>query len=148
MLLFINFQVTTDTFVVSPTPRRVLLLSLAATTSERGFGIAKEYRTTTTKTEYKWKKSAKKSKRKKKKKKKRGRMGSQCGPGNMPQTLFKEPISRLLSWRFYSGPRITDSSSPGRSFNVFNFRSVDTVHWIIWLSVVNFQNVENRLINA
>ena len=71
MLLFINFQVTTDTFVVSPTPRRVLLLSLAATTSERGFGIAKEYRTTTTNTEYKWKKECKKSKRKKKKTKKR-----------------------------------------------------------------------------
>ena len=68
MLLFINFQVTTDTFVVSPTPRRVLLLSLAATTSERGFGIAKEYRTTTTKTVYKWKKECKKAKEKRKKK--------------------------------------------------------------------------------
>ena len=45
---FMNFQVTTDTFVVSPTPRRALLLSLVATTSERGFGIAKEYRTTIT----------------------------------------------------------------------------------------------------
>ena len=74
MLLFINFQVTTDTFVASPTPRRALLLSLAATTSERGFGIAKEYRTTTTKTEYKWQKEWEK------KKKKRGRLGSQCDP--------------------------------------------------------------------
>lgn len=68
MLLFINFQVTTDTFVVSPTPRRVLLLSLAATTSERGFGIAKEYRTSG-KNGKSAKKSAKKAKEKRKKKK-------------------------------------------------------------------------------
>ena len=81
MLLFINFQVTTDTFVVSPTPRRVLLLSLAATTSERGFGIAKEYRTTTTtKTEYKWKKECKKSKRKKKRKKEARKNGQPMRP--------------------------------------------------------------------
>lgn len=39
------FQVTTITFAVSPTHPRAQLLSLAAMTSERGFGIVKEYRT-------------------------------------------------------------------------------------------------------
>ena len=47
-LLLFSLQVTTITFAVSPTPPRELRLFRAVMTSERGFGIVRECRTSLT----------------------------------------------------------------------------------------------------
>lgn len=96
------------------------------------------------------KKSAKKAKEKRKKKTKKN---EEEWAANAALVACHRHYSRNRYRDCCPGDFIQDLGllirpQPERSFNMFNFRSVDTVHWIIWLRVVNIQNVENRLNHA
>ena len=94
-------------------------------------------------------KSAKKAKKKKKKEKKK--RSEEEWVANATLVACHRHYSRnrdCCPGDFIQDLGLLIRPQPGRSFNMFNFRSVNAVHWIIWHSVVNVQNVENRLNHA
>ena len=94
------------------------------------------------------KKSVKKSKIKKKKKRSEEEWAANATLVTCHRHYSRNRYRHYCPGDFVQDTRLLIRPQPGRSFNMFNFRSVDAVHWIIWHSVVNFQNVENRLIHA